>query len=166
MSTPQPIAVDLARRLVRAANATLRAHPEAAAAVDAAVACFVECPAPSTYLRAARLLGAQRLSADRRHAAEVLAPHLLDRAHKTLAETTLISDEDKGLLAHLAPGPQSGPRLSALCALLEAHEELAGRIRRLEAERRASIRPLPVDNPRESRAARPARATRSVRARR
>ncbi len=166
MSPPVPIVVDLARRLVRAASASLRAHPGAATDIDAAVACFVERPAPSTYVRAAGLLSALRRTADRQHTAQVLAPHLLERAHKTLSETSLVSDDDKRLLAHLTPGPQTGPRLSALCALLEAHEELAGRVRRLEAERRASIRPLPVDNPRAERATRPARLPRSARARR
>ena|GEM_PF-2594582 len=163
MTTTADITLDLARRLVDIARRSLRDGQ--AAAVDEAVACFVERPAPSTYLQAVRQLAVVRHRADQQHAAQILAPRRYDRAQQTMSDSALISDEDKALLAQLPVGPHSGPRLSALCALLEAHEELAGRIRRLEAERRASIRALPVDNPRENRA-RPNRVTKTARARR
>jgi hypothetical protein len=93
----------------------------------------VAAPAPSTFLAAARRL----VDARRRRRASALSAALAERVFaRGAARLAAVPFVDDALRATLLAQPHDGPtgrRLAALAALLEAHAELAARVRSADA---------------------------------
>ena len=148
----------LARALLRAASRALPEIPaelreESLAAIDA----FVAAPGPANYLRACRLLQEARDAGRAAQADTPLALRSFERGLERLESLPFVEPEQLDQLAQLPCDVRAGRRLSALAALLDAHQELAARVRRVDAERVALFRPAPPE---------PARATAYHRVRR
>jgi hypothetical protein len=127
----------LARSLLRAALATLplledEARQPAFAAIDE----FLARPAPSTHLAAVRVLYELRAHARRSRGRVALAVRARDRGLEMVSQVaSALADE----LGALEADPACGRRLEALAALLEAHQDLAARVRRAERARQPFI---------------------------
>ncbi len=113
----------LARRVWPALDAAERAA--GAAAVDA----FVAAPSPASFVAAARTLVRARQARQTEALQEVWGERAFARGAARLAGLDFLDD---ALVATLTAQPRdaaSGRRLTTLAALLEAHAELAARLR-------------------------------------
>ena len=126
----------LAHALYPLARATLAEVPlqdrvEAMAAVRA----FVASPSPSSWLRATRLLREARRAQRRADVTSRLAERSRARGLERLRALPFLEPATAEVLAGLPADPRAGLRLSALAALLGAHDELAARVRQADASR-------------------------------
>lgn len=124
----------MARMLLREAGTILPALPpphcdEPLAAIDE----FVAAPRPWRFLRALRLLRQALRDLRAGEAIGDLQERSFQRGLERLSALTFIGPELAGALKALPRDPRAGVRLQGLAVLLEAHHELAGRIRQIEA---------------------------------
>jgi hypothetical protein len=133
-ASAEPDIAPLARALARLArNAWPTLDPAARAEGAAAIADFVAAPAPSSFLAAARRLVDVRRQRRAAELSSALGERVFARGAARLAAVPFLDDATRAtLLAQPHDGP-AGRRLAALAALLEAHAELAARIRSADA---------------------------------
>jgi hypothetical protein len=128
---------ELARALlVEAARVLPGLDGEAGSAALAEIDAFVAVPLPSRWLRATRTLRemGRRARGERNIAA--LARRSFDRGLARVGTVSVVGDAAREALSALPVDASSGRRLEALAALLEAHQEVAGRVREADATRR------------------------------
>jgi hypothetical protein len=130
----------LAESLLRSSLAILPeldepSREEALLAIDS----FVAQPVAAPYLAAMRVLQQLRRQAQRARTVSTLAERSRQRGLETLAAVPSVGAELAAALQALPVDARTGQRLQALAALLDAHRELASRVRRAEAERRPVI---------------------------
>jgi hypothetical protein len=150
--------VTLARALLPRA---LHAHRVAGAHALAALDPFLAAPGPATFLRAVRgLLEAER-DARLAPSSSPLAARSRDRALARAVAFPALDDATRALLKLLPADARAGSRLTALAALLEAHAELADRVREHDQRRLGVLGPGLAEvalRPKKPVAARPAPA--------
>jgi hypothetical protein len=129
--------LDKAARLWR----TVGADEPALAAIDD----FVATPSPSRYLRAARLLTAAARAARAARLDATFAGRAFDHGLARLQALPYLDAARAADLAATPLDPRAGHRLTALAMLLEAHHELAARVRRVDADRRQHLIPVAVE---------------------
>ncbi len=135
-----PHAARLARTLHRDALRTFRElTPAAMPPLYPPLDAFLAQPTPSHYLAAARCLAAARRDARQSHSHSALAKRSFARGIERLRALPFVDASVPGRLSHLPVDSCAGQRLCALAALLEAHQELAARVRKEPA----SIAPPP-----------------------
>jgi hypothetical protein len=102
----------------------------------AAIDGFLARPAPSTHLQAVRVLCDLRAHARRSRSRAELSVRARDRGLAMVSQVASGLAED---LAALEADSACGRRLEALATLLEAHQDLAARVRRAERARQPFI---------------------------
>jgi hypothetical protein len=132
--TPSAPAATLARALARLARAAWpaldpAARVEGAAAIDG----FVAAPAPSTFLAAARRLVEVRRRRRATDLSAALAERVFARGAACLAAVPFVDEAVRATLLAQPHDGAAGRRLAALACLLEAHAELAARVRSADA---------------------------------
>jgi hypothetical protein len=132
------IVAQLARALLPRALKTYRAlGADALAALDP----FLAAPGPATFLRAARALLEAERDAHLAPSSSPLAARSRDRALARAVAFPALDDATRALLSLLPADARAGSRLTALAALLEAHAELADRVREHDARRLGVLKP-------------------------
>jgi len=128
----------LARALLpRALHAYRLLGADALAALDP----FLAAPGPATFLRATRALLEAERDARLAPSSSPLAARSRDRALARAVAFPALDDATRALLQLLPADARAGSRLTALAALLEAHAELADRVREHDARRLGVLKP-------------------------
>ena len=135
MSDAARLGAALATLAVRAWPAL---SPEARAGALPALDDFVRTPSPARFLAAARTLAAARRRTRRERLDALLGERTFARGAARLAEVCFVSEETRALLVAQPHDAATGRRLGALAALLDAHAELAARLRGAGAARASS----------------------------
>jgi hypothetical protein len=99
----------------------------------AAVAAFVDAPGPAAFLAAAHALSTLRRARRAAELSTALAERSFARGVARLGEIGFVPDETRALLEVQPREGGAGRRLWALATLLEAHAELAARVRSADA---------------------------------
>jgi hypothetical protein len=102
------------------------------AAADA-VGTFVAAPGPARFLAAARQLSSLRRARRAAELSAALAERVFARGVARLTEVPFVPAETRALLVDQPHDGAAGRRLWALATLLEAHAELAARVRSADA---------------------------------
>lgn len=119
--------------------------PDARTGTLPALDAFITAPSPSRFLVAARALADARRRSRGERIDLLLAERTFARGAARLAAVSFLDDETRAALVDQPHQAAAGRRLGALAALLDAHAELAARLRGAdaahvtidEAERRA-----------------------------
>jgi hypothetical protein len=127
----------LASALLRVAMRALPRIPldertPALSAIDA----FVAAPGPARFLTAARLLDEGRRAARVARLGVALQGRSFSHGLQRVRGLSFLDEELGEALSALPVDPRAGRRLEALAALLEAHDELAARVRKAVESRR------------------------------
>lgn len=130
--------------------------PEARAGVLPALDAFVEAPSPSRMLAAARTLADARRRCRLLRIDALLGERVFARGAVRLAGVGFVGDELRAQLVTQPHDAATGRRLAVLAALLDAHAELAARLRGADA---AHVR-IDENERRAAAAAPPSRARR------
>jgi hypothetical protein len=130
-----------------AARALPGLAPEVEAPALAAIDAFVADPGPARFLHAHRVLEQARRQARVVRASTTLAARSLERGLDRIRSLPFFDEELAKTLASLPCDSRAGRRLSALAALLDAHQELAARVRTVDAERSTRYRPYQPERP-------------------
>jgi hypothetical protein len=115
---------------------------EAQTAALAALDGFLAQPSPSAFMRATRELRGAITAHRFSHATRALSGRAFGRALDRLNATDILDEERRGVLASLPVDVRAARRLDALAALLQAHDELATRVR---APQKYKLEPLPPE---------------------
>jgi hypothetical protein len=137
---------DLARMATSLLPLAVRLHRDVPsngrAAALAALDQFIAQPSPTGFLRAARELRGAIAAHRFAHSSRVLSERAFGRALTRLHDTAILDEERRGLLASLPVDVRAARRLDALAALLQAHDELAARVR---VPQKYKLEPLPPE---------------------
>jgi hypothetical protein len=94
---------------------------------------FVRTPSPARFVVAARTLAEARRRSRRQRLDTAIGERTFARGAARLAEVAFVDDETRALLVGQPHDAATGRRLGALAALLDAHAELAARLRGADA---------------------------------
>jgi hypothetical protein len=128
---------DAARLGAALASLTVRTWPALSAAARASVLpaldAFVAAPSPARLVAAARALREARRRARGARIDKLLAERVFARGAARLAKVGVVDDEARVQLLAQPHEAAAGRRLAVLAALLDAHAELAARVRSADA---------------------------------
>jgi hypothetical protein len=128
---------DVARLGGALATLAVRAWPalsaEARADVLPALDAFVEAPSPSRLVAAVRALADARRRTRGARLDALLGERVFARGAARLAEVAFLDEETRAQLTAQSHDAAAGRRLGVLAALLDAHAELAARLRSAQA---------------------------------
>jgi len=124
---------DVARLGGALATLAVRAWPalsaEARAHVLPALDAFVEAPSPSRLVAAVRAIGAASRRSRSARLDALLGERVFAHGAARLAEVAFLDEETRAQLTAQPHDGAAGRRLGVLAALLDAHAELAARLR-------------------------------------
>lgn len=104
-------------------------RPDAVVALDA----FVAAPSPSRFVAAARALAEARRQSRRLRLDTLLAERTFARGAARLSSVPFVDEATRAALLAQPHTAGAGRRLATLAALLDAHAELAARLRSADA---------------------------------